>query len=174
MVGTRAFCRTAHAATCQRRQIWKFFVAVQTSNFFHKILFDFDIKAVGGTCHNKIGTFSSEFKAKARKGFGHEFVGNVNTDDLAATIRTHANHANSGQIDALIVNGTNAGLGRTANFEHKLSNVIHVLDIRSPVNTTFEAISGIGREIELTATALDGHLLPEGGFDKHIDRIIAD
>ena len=174
MIGARAFSGAAHGATGKRRQIGQFFVAVQTSDFFYEILFDFDVKAISWALHHKVRTFAREFETKTRKSFGHKFVGNIHADNLAAAIRAHANNANGRQIDALIVNGANAGFWRAADFKHELGNVVHVIHVRSPVHAAFEAIGGVRREVELTAATLDSHLLPEGRFNEDVDRIVGD
>ena len=172
--GALPFERALHRGGRDGRTIGKLFVAVETRHLFDEILLDFDVEAVGGRHHREDVPFARPFKAQAREDRLHGVDGDLHADHLEAAVHAHRDGLAFGKLRDDVVDRAHLGFGRAADVENELSDVFEVRRVRAEVDAAFVAVGGVRREVELAGTPLNGDLVPEGGFDEDVLRVVRD
>ena len=174
MVRTAFFMLSLHGAALEGRTVGELVVAVESRHFLDQILFDFDVEAERRRHHGEDAVGVFVFKSKALEGRLHRFKRNFDADDAAAPLDAHLHRTARRKLRHDVRNGPRLRLGRSANVEHELRDVLEVIGRRREIHAALKPVGRVGREVQLAAAALNRLLREEGAFNEEIRRRIGD
>ena len=148
-------------------------VADHAGHFFDQIFFQIDVKAERRS-RDRNHAFRSHRRrqTQAVQCVQTLLLSHRHADDLDRTGHAQLHDLGDRHIGLVVVHDAHLRLGRAADFQHQGRDALDMLGGELGVHTALEAVTGVGREIEVARAACDRLGEPERGFDVDVLRVV--
>ena len=149
----------------QRRVGRQVVVAHHAGHFFDQVFFDLQIEPETGRRHGDGALAFGHLQTQAAQGISALLLCERHANDFDRPGHAQGHGRDDRQVQNLVIDGADLGLGRAANVQHQLGDALDVLHRQLRVHAALKAVTGIGRKIETARTAGNRGGPPESGFD---------
>ncbi len=168
---TGIFRRDQHGARRHRRVGRDVLEAIHARHFLDQVFLDLDVEAVRRRRHQESALAAGELQAQAGEDVGDQLIGQRHADDFLGARSAQLHRLALRQVDDLVVDRTNLGLGGAANLDDQGGDALDMVGNGRIVDAALEAVRRVGREVVAAGTSLDGVRPPEGRFQVDVGRV---
>ncbi len=157
-----------HLGARHRRYVGDAFKTVDASHFLDQVFFDFQIETVRRRIDDEVVALDRVVQAQTAEDGCNLLTRDRHAQHAMAARQAHAHRRTLRQIDDLVVDGTHLA---AADVDDEAGDEFNVLGNAGVVHAAFEAVAGLGAELEAARTAGNGLRPPECGFEIDVLRV---